>query len=236
MKAIALAVSARERGNCYDFAEFMLERLKQQGVDGELVNFYDHQITPCQRCSYECVARFDPQRGADKFCPIEDDVRMIWKKCWQADILLLLIPNYGGVPPALWIAFSQRAQALSRQASAEKLEHSVVSAVVLAAPHWSSGPQWAPAMIAAEVKEMGRQVGGFEVINNAGFRTENLFGGLINEEEIQRRLIFLADRTLEVANEKLEKQAQGRPDKMAAGAGESLGPLLGTNGYPQPAR
>lgn len=48
---------------------------------------------------------------------------------------------------------------------------------------------------------MGRKVAGFEVINNASFRTENLFGGLINEEEIQRRLLFLADRTLEVARE-----------------------------------
>lgn len=55
MKALALVVSARERGNCYDFAEFMLERLKQQRVEGELINFYDCQITPCQRCSYECV-------------------------------------------------------------------------------------------------------------------------------------------------------------------------------------
>ncbi|MGA9351342.1 MAG: NAD(P)H-dependent oxidoreductase [Anaerolineae bacterium] len=81
MKALALVVSARERGNCYDFAEFMLERLKQQRVEGELINFYDCQITPCQRCSYECVARFDPQRRADEACPIEDDVRMIWEKC-----------------------------------------------------------------------------------------------------------------------------------------------------------
>jgi hypothetical protein len=52
-----------------------------------------------------------------------------------------------------------------------------------------------------EVKCMGRKVVGFEVINNAGFETENLFGGLINEEEIRRRLLFLADRTLEVARE-----------------------------------
>ena len=38
-------------------------------------------------------------------------------------------------------------------------------------------------------------------INNAGFETENLFGKLIDEEEIQRRLEFLADRTLQVAKE-----------------------------------
>lgn len=110
-------------------------------------------------------------------------------------------PYYGGVPPALWIAFSQRHQALSRQKPVERLERSVVSAVVLAAPHWSTGAQWTPSLMSDEVKGIGRKVAGFEVINNAGFKTENLFGGLINEEETQRRLLFLADRTLEVARE-----------------------------------
>lgn len=55
--------------------------------------------------------------------------------------------------------------------------------------------------MADEVKWMGRKVAGFEVINNAGFETEYPFGRLINEKEIQRRLEFLADRTLKVAKE-----------------------------------
>lgn len=66
MKAIALAVSARERGNCYDFAQFALDRLAANGVETELINFYDYQITPCQRCDYECLqqgVRWIPQRG-----------------------------------------------------------------------------------------------------------------------------------------------------------------------------
>jgi len=53
---------------------------------------------------------------------------------------------------------------------------------------------------------MDRKVAGFEVINNVGFETENLFGKLINEEEIQRRLEFLADRTLKVAKEILSER------------------------------
>lgn len=48
---------------------------------------------------------------------------------------------------------------------------------------------------------MDREVAGFKIINNAGFEVENLFGRLINEDEIKRRLEFLADRTLEVARE-----------------------------------
>ncbi len=201
MKALALVVSARKQGNCYDFARFVLDRLEAAGIETELINFYDYQINPCRHCAYECVQRFDPQKGVDAPCPIDDDVRTIWKKTWAADILFLFVPNYGGLPPALWIAFSQRYQAFCREEPVEKLKKSVVSAVVLAAPHWSSGAQWTPSIMADEVKCMGRKVVGFEVINNAGFETENLFGGLINEKEIQRRLGFLADQTLKVAKE-----------------------------------
>lgn len=160
-----------------------------------------YQITPYQHCAYECVQRWDPQKGVDAPCPIDDDVRTIWEKAWAADILFLFVPNYGGFPPALWVAFSQRSQAYSREAPVEKLKKSVVSAVVLAAPHWSTGTQWTPSVMSDEVKGMGRKVAGFEVINNAGFETENLFGGLINEKEIQRRLEFLADRTLKIARD-----------------------------------
>jgi multimeric flavodoxin WrbA len=205
MKALALVVSARKQGNCYDFARFLLDRLGAAGVATELVNFYDYKIEPCHNCAYECVQRHDPEKEADAPCPVDDDVRALWQKTWAADILFLVVPNYGGLPPALWIAFSQRAQPFLRQAPTERLKKSVVSAVVLAAPHWSGGAQWAPAIMADEIKIMGREVAGFEVINSAGFETENLFGGLIREPEIQRRLEFLADRTLAVARRAVEE-------------------------------
>ena len=198
MNALALVVSARKQGNCYDFARFMLNRLEMAGVKTELINFYDYRITPCQYCAYECLQRHDPHKGVNAPCPIDDDVRMIWEKTWAADILLLFVPNYGGLPPALWLAFCQRAQAFFREAPVEKLKNSVVSAVVLAAPHLSGGAQWTPSLVSDEVKGLKRKVAGFEVINNDGFETEYLFGGLINEVEIQRRLEFLADRTLKV--------------------------------------
>lgn len=201
MKALALVVSARKRGNCYDFAQFVLNRLAEKGIETDLVNFYDYRISPCHGCVYECLQRHDPQKGVNAPCPIDDDVRTIWEKTWAADLLFLFVPNYGGLPPALWFAFSQRQQAFFREAPVEKLKKSVVSAVVLAAPQNSSGAQWTPSIMADEVKWMGRKVAGFEVINNAGFETENLFGGLINEKEIQRRLDFLADRTLKLAKE-----------------------------------
>ena len=199
MKAIALVVSAREYGNCYDFAQFVLDDYKKQGLETELINFYDHQITPCQHCEYECLQRLDPTKGVDAECPIKDDVRMIWEKTWQAEILLLFVPNYGGMMPALWEAFSQRSQAFFRQAPLEKLKHYVVSAVVIVSPHQSSGAAWALSCMADEVKGMDRKVAGFEVVNPPQFQAEYTFSPLIQNDEIQRRLQFLAGQTLKKA-------------------------------------
>ena len=75
----------------------------------------------------------------------------------------------------------------------------VVSTVVLAAPHNSSGAQWTPSIVGDEVKGMGPQVAALEVINHAGFEADSVWGRLIGEPEIYRRLEFVADRTLQVA-------------------------------------
>jgi multimeric flavodoxin WrbA len=201
MSALALVVSARRHGNCYDFARFVLDRVSAEGIETELVNFHDCRITPCERCAYECLQHHDPEKGIAAPCPIDDGVRALWEKVWATKLLFLFVPTYGGLPPALWVAFSQRAQALVRDIATEKLQRSVVAEVVLASPHWSSGAEWTLAIMANEVKHMGRTVAGFEVINNAGFETENLFGSLVNEDEIQRRLAFLTTRTIEKAKE-----------------------------------
>jgi multimeric flavodoxin WrbA len=207
LKAVALAVSARKHGNCYDFAQFVLDRLQVSGVETELVNFHDYQIIPCQRCDYECIQHHDPHKGMDASCPIDDDVRRIWEKTWAAEMLFLFIPNYGGLPPALWFAFSQRVQGFFREAPLEKLKQSVVSAVVLAAPHQSSGAPWILSYIGDEVKGMDRKVAGFEVINPTEFEIEYTFDRLINSKEIQQRLEFLTDRTLKVARDIVVSQS-----------------------------
>lgn len=201
MKAVALVVSARKHGNCYDFANYTLDRLQQDGIETELINFDDYQITPCQHCEYECIQHVDKQKGKDAACPIQDDVRKIWEKTWAAEILFIFIPNYGGLPPALWLAFSQRAQSLFKQAPLDKLKKSVVSAVVLAAPHQSSGAPWIYSLMGDEVKGLDRVVAGFEVINPTEYKIEYTFNPLIGLDDIQHRLDFLTDRTLQTARE-----------------------------------
>ncbi len=58
-----------------DFAEYMLERLRAAGLQTDLVNFYLCTIASCQKCAYECVQKFDPEKGINAPCPIKDDVR-----------------------------------------------------------------------------------------------------------------------------------------------------------------
>ena len=46
MKVVALVFSARQRGNCYNLAEVMLNHLKTNDVETEILNSYDYKITP----------------------------------------------------------------------------------------------------------------------------------------------------------------------------------------------
>ena len=99
--------------------------------------------------------------------------------------LLLFVPTYGGLPPALWVAFTQRQQGILEKPSEKEQKNFVVSAVALASPQWSGIGERTPSIVADQIKNMDRKVAGFEIVNNAGFKTENLFGELINEEEIR---------------------------------------------------
>jgi multimeric flavodoxin WrbA len=202
MKTIALVFSARKKGNCYDFARFMLDQMEKEGVETELVDLCDYNIRPCQNCDYECLARTNPNTGQKEYreCPVEDDVETLWRKVWDADVFLMFVPTYGGVPSALYASFTQRYQSLWRKAPPkEELQKKVIGAVVLASPDGASGGELTPAIVAGELRchiSSGYQQGGFEVINNAGYKTDNVRGHLIEEEEIQNRLSFLTRRFL----------------------------------------
>lgn len=199
MKALALVVSARKGGNGFDFAGHVLNRMKNQGWDTELVEFYDYDIQPCHHCAYECLQRHDPLKKQDAPCPIQDDVKSLWQKSWQADALLLFVPNYGGLPPALWTSFSQRAQAFFQLAPLDSLRKSVVSALVIASPQYSSGAQWTPSIMSDEIKWLDdRRVAAFEVINNSAYAAEGLFGKLITEKAITSRLDDFCDQTVRI--------------------------------------
>jgi len=105
MKVVALVCSARRRGNCYDLAELMLSHLRMRGVKTKLINAYDHKITPCSHCNYECFQ-------APRSCPIQDDVPRIWEQLKDADGIILALPAYYGMPPSIFQAIIERAQGI----------------------------------------------------------------------------------------------------------------------------
>jgi len=83
----------------------LLDDLKAMGLETEIINVYDYKITPCSRCNYECF-------NAPKTCPIQDDVPKIWRKLKQADAVILAVPVYYGMPPALFQAIIERSQGI----------------------------------------------------------------------------------------------------------------------------
>jgi Multimeric flavodoxin WrbA len=169
--------------------------MAERGVETELINFYDHEIQPCHKCNYECLAHLDPSIGHDLPCPIKDDVSAIWKKTWSADLLLMFVPN-GGSPPALWLSFVQRYQSLWRQ-EPKDLSEKFSGAVVLSSPEGApSGELTVPEVIKELISE-GRKVIGFEVVNTHAYELGNVWKGLIEHDEIRQRLSWLVDQMLE---------------------------------------
>jgi multimeric flavodoxin WrbA len=181
--------------------------MEKKGVETEFVNLCDYDVKPCQNCDYECLAWVNPESGRKEYreCPVKDDVESVWRKVWKADVFVMFVPTYGGVPPALYVAFTQRYQSLWRKAPAKKeLSKKVIAAVVLASPDGAMGGELTPAIVSGELRghiSLGYRLGGFEVVNNSGYKTNNVRGRLIEEKEIQNRLAFLTDRILETARQ-----------------------------------
>jgi multimeric flavodoxin WrbA len=80
-----------------------MKRLRTQGIETEIINAYDYEITPCSHCRYECFE-------APKSCPIRDDVPEIWRRLRQAEGVVLAVPTYYGMPSALFKSLIERAQ------------------------------------------------------------------------------------------------------------------------------
>jgi len=105
MRVVALVCSARERGNCYDLTEFMMKTLRTKGIETEIINAYDYEITPRSHCRYECFE-------APKSCPIRDDVPEIWRRLKEAEGVVFAIPTYYGMPSALFRSLIESSRGL----------------------------------------------------------------------------------------------------------------------------
>lgn len=191
-KVLGVSFSARKDGNCLRLLTYCLNKFKEQGFETEVLKAYEHEITPCSHCNYECFN--------DKECPIKDDVPMIYRKCMSADILIFSIPTYGGHLSSLYFAFSERSQTVfkSFQECVEKLLKKINFIII---GNLSAGGDMAlhealysfanlgfwPETLLFSAREYGRS---------------SIKGDLINDPDVRKRL----DRFVEIMLKKAEKQ------------------------------
>jgi multimeric flavodoxin WrbA len=93
MKVIGICGSPRHGGNTEYAVQYTLDRLAEQGIEGELIRLCEHKVSHCTAC-YQCVQK--------KKCVIEDDLEMIFQKIEAADGLIMASPVYhASVTPLL---------------------------------------------------------------------------------------------------------------------------------------
>lgn len=127
MKALGITFSARKRGNCLNCTEYVLEKLKEQGFETEIINAYDHEIKPCSHCNYQCFS--EELRGKNEKCPIQDDTSKIYGKMKEADVILLTVPTYGGKPASIYSAFTERSQGIIK--NYEEFKNTILNKIIV---------------------------------------------------------------------------------------------------------
>ncbi|THB68420.1 MAG: flavodoxin family protein [Spirochaetaceae bacterium] len=106
MKVVGITGSPRKESNTAYYVQLTLDRLRNHGIETELVTLYDKQIHYCTGC-YGCVKA--------KRCTLaKDDFEEVFSKMCDADGLLIGSPVYNGSSTALIKALLDRAGFLGR--------------------------------------------------------------------------------------------------------------------------
>lgn len=88
MKVVALNSSARKDGNTAILLNFVLDELKKEGIQTELIQLAGKSISGCRAC-YKCV------ENKDRRCAVKNDIlNDIIAKMENADGILLGSPTY----------------------------------------------------------------------------------------------------------------------------------------------
>ena len=87
LKVLAIIGSPR-RGRTYNMVQRFEKQLKSYGkVEFEYADLRDYTIQPCRGCEV-CL------KQGDKFCPLQDDTKVIFEKMLAADGVIFATPNY----------------------------------------------------------------------------------------------------------------------------------------------
>ena len=85
MKVLGICGSPRRQGNTARLISYTLEKIKERGLETEMIILPDKDIAGCRAC-YSCVT--------EKKCVIKDDFHEVFEKMVEADGILLGSPVY----------------------------------------------------------------------------------------------------------------------------------------------
>ncbi len=102
MKISVINYSSRKNGNCHHIAEYVEAIISGEKHEYDLIDFSAFSVNTCGKCNYECFGNH---------CVYKDDeIYRAYRKILDADIVISVIPIYGGLPCSNFFAFSERVQ------------------------------------------------------------------------------------------------------------------------------
>jgi multimeric flavodoxin WrbA len=99
MKAIGIVGSPRKGGNTELYTSHVLEAVKEEGLETELIRLAGLDIRPCDACM---ICR------KEETCPIKDDLLPLYDRMKEADAIMLASPVYFGAASGLMKVFTER--------------------------------------------------------------------------------------------------------------------------------
>lgn len=104
MNILAFNGSPRKNNNTSTLLNKSLEGAASQGASTELINLYDLNYKGCMSC-FACKTKNGKSYGK---CPINDDLKPIFKKIEEADAIILGSPLYAGTVTGEIHSFMER--------------------------------------------------------------------------------------------------------------------------------
>lgn len=116
-KICIISYSSRKNGNCSRTAEYIAHAFEKSSRLYQIseVCFSDINFHICGHCDYECfhdMCKYD-----------NDDICQIYRTMLESDLILQVIPIYGGLPCSNYFIMNERAQGALHGDEYEKLEH-----------------------------------------------------------------------------------------------------------------
>ncbi len=169
MRVLIICGSPR-KGNSENIASRLSSIFSGLGVENEIIFLRKHNVLPCEGCVEYCNKHYK--------CKHNDDMGGILKKILAADGLVLVSPNYFGMPPGIFKNFIDKCSVLyTKKYFTGKPDLSAKKAVVIAV---GTDKPFLGEMI-HNIKDNFLSTLGIETVATAEFITKSELKGNYNE-------------------------------------------------------